>query len=157
VEEVPTEIFVWQEMPFDLELVGSLLSDICNSLRQCIACGSVKAHPPVLQPQGQLPDLKIAEMDDITSCLTLLRNYITSWSHELSSRADKLVDDVHLTATYKFEECSYNMNRSGMAGVHDYYFMLEVIVTKVFCIPQGLVLSLASGLRMCYCSWSSDR
>lgn len=89
IEEEPTEIFIRQEIPFDLDLVGSLLSDIRDNL---IACSSQGGHT-LFHPQAQLPQLKVTKLDDITSCLDLLRDYIVSWSRDLSTRGSKLVEE----------------------------------------------------------------
>ena len=32
-------------------------------------------------------------MDDITSCLSLLKEYITSWSHDLVKKGSKLIEE----------------------------------------------------------------
>lgn len=73
VEEEPSEIFVKPEIPFDIELVGELLKDIRSNL---IGQEDVSLH-------GKLPELRVSRLDDITSCLTVLRDYITSWSHDV--------------------------------------------------------------------------
>ena len=74
VEEQPTEIFVKQEIPFDLGLVGTLLDEIRNSL----IGGNSSTH------QSFLPELRVTKMDDITSCLTVLRDYVASISCDVA-------------------------------------------------------------------------
>jgi len=74
VEEQPTEIFVKQEIPFDLGLVGTLLDEIRNSL----IGGNSSTH------QSLLPELRVTKMDDITSCLTVLRDYVASISCDVT-------------------------------------------------------------------------
>lgn len=74
VEEQPTEIFVKQEIPFDLGLVGTLLDEIRNSL----IGGNSSTH------QSFLPELRVTKMDDITSCLTVLRDYVASISCDVT-------------------------------------------------------------------------
>ena len=78
VEEQPTEIFVKQEIPFDLELVGTLLEEIRGSL----VGGRTRTQ------QRSLPELRVTKMDDITSCLAVLRDYITSVSHSFTGKSD---------------------------------------------------------------------
>ena len=90
VEEEASEIFVRHEIPFNLELVGTLLSDIRDNLTSCTAQGD---HAPFFQPRRPLPQLQVTKMDDITSCLDLLKDYIASWSHDLSKRGGKLMDE----------------------------------------------------------------
>lgn len=90
IEEEPTEIFVRHEIPFNLELVGSLLADIGESLT---ACSTSQNDHAFFQAPTQLPQLKVDKMDDITSCLDLLCGYITSWSRNLAKRGNKLVDE----------------------------------------------------------------
>ena len=75
VEEQPTEIFVKQEIPFDLELVGTLLDEIRNSL----VGRNSSPHP------SSLPELMVTKMDDITSCLTVLRDYVASISCDIAT------------------------------------------------------------------------
>ena len=92
MEEEATEIFIRHEIPFNLELVGSLLSDIRDSLL------ASPRHTPqgdhaFLQPHKPLPQLQVTKMDDLTSCLDLLKDYIISWSHDLSKRGDKLMQE----------------------------------------------------------------
>ncbi len=85
VEEEPTEIYIRHEIPFNLELVGTLLSDIRDNLTSC----STQMDHSFFQPHRPLPQLQVTKMDDITSCLDLLKDYIVSWSH----RSGKLVED----------------------------------------------------------------
>ena len=86
IEEEPTEIFVRHEIPFDLVLVGTLLADIQDSLT------TFSAHT-LLQPQVQLPQLKVNKMDDITSCLDLLKGFMGAWSRDLSAKGNKMVEE----------------------------------------------------------------
>ena len=81
-------MYVRQEIPFNLELVGSLLSDIRDKLTTPFI--SEGSHT-LFQPQGALPQLRVTKMDDITSCLDVLRDYVTSWSRDLSSTGNKMV------------------------------------------------------------------
>lgn len=88
VEEQPTEIFVKHEVPFNIELVGSLLASIrSNLIGQDF--GQSPTHPA--PKTAMLPELQVSKLDDITSCLTVLSDYITSWSHDVAkdSRAMK--------------------------------------------------------------------
>ncbi len=88
VEEEATEVFVRHEIPFDLELVGSLMTDIGSNLAKC---GSEGDH--TLFHTQPLPQLKVVQMDDITSCLDLLRDYSGSWSRMVSKKAGKLLEE----------------------------------------------------------------
>ena len=78
VEEQPTEIFVRHEIPFDLELVGTLLEEIRGSL----VGGSTPTQ------QRSLPELIVTKMDDITSCLAVLRDYVASVSCNFAGKRD---------------------------------------------------------------------
>ena len=78
VEEQPTEIFVKHEIPFDLELVGTLLEEIRGSL----VGGSTPTQ------QRSLPELRVTKMDDITSCLAVLRDYVASVSCNFAGKRD---------------------------------------------------------------------
>ena len=48
-------------------------------------------------PHGSLPPLKVAKMDDITSCLSVLRNFIASWSQDISKNTSGLRADLKRT------------------------------------------------------------
>ena len=91
VEEHATEIFVKQEIPFDLGLVGILLADIRTSLVD---------QEDVINPgkggHGSLPELRITKMDDITSCLALLKDYVVSLSREVTSSNSTLVGELKI-------------------------------------------------------------
>ena len=78
IEEQPTEIFVRHEIPFDLELVGTLLEEIRGSL----VGGSTPTQ------QKSLPELRVTKMDDITSCLAVLRDYVASVSCNFAGKRD---------------------------------------------------------------------
>lgn len=84
MEEHPTEIFVRQEVPFDLGLVGTLMNEILHNL-------STRASG-----HASLPPLTIATLDDITSCLMLLRDYIVVWSQEAGRTRDELEDKLRV-------------------------------------------------------------
>ena len=90
VEEEASEIFVRHEIPFNLELVGTLLS----SIRENLMSQDVQGDHAFFRPQKPLPQLQVSKMDDITSCLDLLKDYTASWSHDLSVRGGKLVDEA---------------------------------------------------------------
>lgn len=88
MEEEPSEIFIWREIPFDLELVGALVADI----RDCIGTD----HTHSVCPPGHLPELRVTKLDDVTSCLSLLKNCVTSWVQDISRRTGQLVDENKL-------------------------------------------------------------
>lgn len=86
MEEHPTEIFVRQEVPFDLGLVGTLMNEISHNLGTR-ASSSSSSH-------ASLPPLTIATLDDVTSCLVLLRDYIAVWSQEAGLMRDRLEEQL---------------------------------------------------------------
>ena len=88
IEEQPSEVYVKQEIPFTLEEVGMFLADIRSSL-----IGQEDGYAP----HGSLPPLKVAKMDDITSCLSVLRNFIASWSQDISKNTSGLRADLKRT------------------------------------------------------------
>ena len=86
MEEEASEIYVKQEIPFSIELVGSLLDDIrCNLVGQSETIGG-QTH--------LCPDLEVVKLDDITSCLTVLRDYITTWSRDITKNSHVLQEEV---------------------------------------------------------------
>ena len=86
VEEEASEIYVKQEIPFSIDLVGSLLDDIrCNLVGQSETIGG-QTH--------LCPELDVTKLDDITSCLTILRDYITSWSRDVTKNSHTLQEEV---------------------------------------------------------------
>ena len=86
VEEEASEIYVRQEIPFSIELVSNLLDDIrCNLVGQSETIGG---HTHLC------PELEVVKLDDITSCLTILRDYITAWSHDVTKNSHTLQEDV---------------------------------------------------------------
>jgi len=76
VEEQPSEIYVKREIPFDLDLVGTLLREIMNCF-----------HPPDESAQGfvevgSFPELNVKKLDDITSELSVLKACVMAWTEE---------------------------------------------------------------------------
>ena len=84
VEEEPSEIYVRREIPFDLQLVGTLLTDI----RDCIKMGGDPAHR--LVEEGPLPELKVTKLDDVTSGLTVLKSFVATWTQEVARKGAEL-------------------------------------------------------------------
>lgn len=81
-EEQPSEIYVKQEIPFTLEEVGMFLADIRSSL--------IGRDDNDHAPHRSLPPLKVDKMDDITSCLCMLNNFISSWSRDIARNTTAL-------------------------------------------------------------------
>ena len=74
MEEEPSDILVKQEIPFDLPLVGSLLTELRSLLMDQLEDYS--------QPV-EVPEVVVSGLDDITSGLTLLRDYVLSQSYNV--------------------------------------------------------------------------
>ena len=91
MEEHPTEIFVKHEVPFNLELVGTLLADIRSDL-----IGRGEYNGQMFPLQSPLPELKVEKLDDVTSCLTLLNEYVGSWSSGVSTFNNNLLEELKL-------------------------------------------------------------
>ncbi len=87
MEEHPTEIFVRQEIPFDLALVGALLEEIRGQLETHADHSDNHLH-------NSLPELQVANLDDVTSCLTLLRDYAIAWSHDVTKNSSVLEEQL---------------------------------------------------------------
>ena len=86
IEEEASEIYVKQEIPFSISLVSSLLDDIrCNLVGQSETIGG---HTHLC------PDLEVTKLDDVTSCLTVLRDYITAWSCDVTKNSHSLQEEV---------------------------------------------------------------
>lgn len=86
IEEEASEIYVKQEIPFSIELVSNLLDDIrCNLVGQSETIGG-QTH--------LCPELQVVKLDDITSCLTVLRDYITTWSRDVTKNSHTLQEEV---------------------------------------------------------------
>lgn len=86
IEEEASEIYVKQEIPFSIELVSNLLDDIrCNLVGQSETIGG-QTH--------LCPELEVKKLDDITSCLTILRDYITAWSRDITKNSHTLQEEV---------------------------------------------------------------
>lgn len=86
IEEEASEVYVKQEIPFSIELVSSLLDDIrCNLVGQSETFGG-QTH--------LCPELQVVKLDDITSCLTVLRDYITTWSRDVTKNTHTLQEEV---------------------------------------------------------------
>ena len=97
VEEQPTEIFVKHEVPFNIELVGSLLTNIrSNLIGQDF--GQSPTHPA--PKTAMLPELQVSKLDDITSCLTVLSDYITSWSHDVAKDSRSMKSELRDLKVY---------------------------------------------------------
>ena len=94
VEEQPTEIFIKHEVPFNIDLVGSLLGNIrSNLIGQDF--GESPSHP--FPKKAMLPELQVSKLDDITSCLTVLSDYITSWSHDVAKNSRIMKQELRET------------------------------------------------------------
>lgn len=88
MEEEASEIYIRQEIPFSIELVSNLLDDIrCNLVGQSETIGG-QTH--------LCPELQVAELDDITSCLTVLRDYITTWSRDVTKNSHMLQEEARV-------------------------------------------------------------
>ena len=86
MEEEASEIYVKQEIPFSIDLVRSLLDDIrCNLVGQSETIGG---HTHLC------PELEVTKLDDITSCLTVLRDYVTTWSRDVTKNSHTLQEEV---------------------------------------------------------------
>ena len=86
MEEEASEVYVKQDIPFSISLVSNLLDDIrCDLVGQSETIGG---HTHLC------PDLKVTKLDDITSCLTILRDYITAWSHDVTKNNRTLHEEV---------------------------------------------------------------
>ena len=97
MEEQPTEIFVKHEVPFNIELVGSLLTNIrSNLIGQDF--GQSPTHPA--PKTAMLPELQVSKLDDITSCLTVLSDYITSWSHDVAKDSRSMKNELRDLKVY---------------------------------------------------------
>ena len=86
VEEEASDIYVKQEIPFSINLVSNLLDDIrCNLVGQSETIGG-QTH--------LCPELEVIKLDDITSCLTVLRNYITTWSRDVTKNSHTIQEEM---------------------------------------------------------------
>ena len=86
IEEEASEIYVKQEIPFSIELVSNLLDDIrCNLVGQSETIGG-QTH--------LCPELDVTKLDDITSCLTTLRDFVTAWSRDITKNSHMLQEEV---------------------------------------------------------------
>ena len=82
-------MYIKQEIPFSIELVSSLLDDIrCNLVGQSETIGG-QTH--------LCPELEVAKLDDITSCLTILRDYVTSWSRDITKNSHTLQEEARIS------------------------------------------------------------
>ena len=61
-----------QSVPFDLPLAGSLLNELRSLLME---------HLEDYTQPVEVPEISVGELDDITSGLTLLRDYVLSKSY----------------------------------------------------------------------------
>ena len=84
VEEQPSEIYIKREIPFDLDLVGTLLRDVrgCFHLPDEPARGFVEVGP--------FPELNVKKLDDITSELSVLKSCVTAWTQEANRKGVEL-------------------------------------------------------------------
>lgn len=80
IEEEPTKVFVKQEIQFELGLASSLLAELSTLLVEELEGYSQSVT---------LPDLCIHKLDDITSGLTLLRDYVSARSQDVSKTSSK--------------------------------------------------------------------
>ena len=87
IEEQPSEIYIKREIPFDLDMVGTLLVDI----RDCFKPAG--EHAQGLVDVGPLPELRVTKLDDITTGLSVLKSCIMSWTQEMSQKSLQLCDD----------------------------------------------------------------
>lgn len=80
VEEEPSEIFVKHEIPFDLSLAGSLMEEI-----RLLLIDEFEGYSHL----SNLPTLKVLQLDDITSGLSLLKDYVSTMSSDITRNIDK--------------------------------------------------------------------
>lgn len=80
IEEEPSEIFVRHEVPFDLSMVGSLMEEI-----RTLLVDEFEGYSHMTN----LPSIKVKQLDDISSGLTLLKDYISTMSSDVSKSMDK--------------------------------------------------------------------
>lgn len=86
IEEEPSEIFVKHEVPFDLSLVGSLLDEI-----RTLLVDEFEGYSHL----SNLPNIKVTQLDDISSGISLLKDYISTMSGDMSKSMDKRKRLVH--------------------------------------------------------------
>ena len=108
MEEHPTEIFVRQEVPFDLDLVSTLMNEISRNLS-----AQSSGH-------ASLPPLTISTLDDVSSCLMMMRDYAVMCGQEgalrrgglegqLATMREHVVDlELQLEDTLQESESSEN-------------------------------------------------
>lgn len=80
IEEKPSEIFVKQEIPFDIKVVSKLFSELRGILTDEFE-GYTK--------ESVLPEISVTKLDDITSGLSLLREYIVTMSEDITDNTHK--------------------------------------------------------------------
>ena len=44
--------------------------------------------------QNSFPELQVTKLDDVTSCLMLLRDYVISWSHEITKNTSVMEEKM---------------------------------------------------------------
>ncbi len=80
MEETPSEIFVQQQIPFDIHVVSKLFSEL-----QVILTDEFEGYTQ----ESLLPEIKVTELDDITSGLSLLKDYITTMSEDVTDNTHR--------------------------------------------------------------------
>ena len=80
MEEQPSEVFVQQQIPFDIHVVSKLFSEL-----QVILTDEFEGYTQ----ESLLPEIKVTELDDITSGLSLLKDYITTMSEGMTNDTHK--------------------------------------------------------------------
>ncbi|XP_019854093.1 PREDICTED: FYVE and coiled-coil domain-containing protein 1-like [Amphimedon queenslandica] len=97
IEEEPSEIFVRHEVPFDLSLVGSLLEEI-----RTLLVDEFEGYSHMTN----LPSIKVKQLDDISSGLSLLKDYVLTMSSDVTKSMDKRNRLVHQLKqqVFKIEE-----------------------------------------------------
>ena len=82
IEEEPSKVFVKKEIPFELGMASSLLAELSTLLVE-----ELEGYAQSVT----LPDLGVQKLDDITSGLALLRDYVSARSRDASKASTKQV------------------------------------------------------------------
>ena len=120
-----------QEIPFDLDLVGTLLEEIrCNLIGQN-------------DQYYTLPELRVTKLDDITSCLSLLRDYITSWSHDMAKNSTVRAGELRRSRD-KVEDLELQLQETileseSSEGTLLTHLQVQLIHSLIYSLPYPLV------------------
>ena len=141
IEDEPNKVFVKQEIPFELGLASSLLDELSTALVEELEGYSQSVS---------LPDLGVQKLDDITSGLALLRDYISARSRDVSKANTKqVISELRATVTELESQLS-----DALTGRDILQARLEVCEISSMCKSSVVLLTDFILLhRMPRCTW----